>query len=578
VGLQMMTVEYEVPGLVDGVTPAPPLSFDPASDNYRAPDPDGIVRFSAAQMLELTGGNFGLFDPDFGVGGTFADRFVHMIQVRSQGGGASAQISVVDARDPNLAGQEEVLPASAEADFFTDRCVFVPQGSAIAFFGFTATPGQPVVVRINVVAWGSLEDYAELLNQCCCMGAGPSPPPNGAECNNILVVNSQGDLPAPVGSIIQLPDDTIVQVCGMVDLGSDVLRLGTNTVLKGNAATLDGFMTANASLALVIAEGVDMITSELALQNSLGAAVDFDGQNIGSFLPINTFFLNSVVAGTVRDAVNAAISESSVIACQDGFILDGSFVNVAMSSVAMLNPASPTFTGFEVLATASILAMALLNAAIITNAAGQTGLDFAAGATYVNVVQANDVFVLGPGTPLAGVTKADPRFNFKNCVGILDSVTIGNMVFTGNLGGQVTVITVQGAFVRIGNGNAAHPLFVANPANERFSVQGATTAVQVLRYDGLVADQIPIRAFVAVQPDVGGALGYAIRLLQNGLVVANTTMEGQTGSVNQAAGGTYTEGVVTASPGDTFAIEIANLSGTQDLVVAAAQLTSGAPD
>ena len=49
--LQMFTVEYQVPVDVDGVTPAPAFSFDPASPDYKAPDADGVVRFTANQML-----------------------------------------------------------------------------------------------------------------------------------------------------------------------------------------------------------------------------------------------------------------------------------------------------------------------------------------------------------------------------------------------------------------------------------------------------------------------------------------------------------------------------------------------
>jgi hypothetical protein len=172
--LQMFTVEYQVPVAVDGVTPAPPFSFDPASPDFKAADSDGIVRFTAAEMLDLTGGLFGLFDPDFGTGGTFADRFIHMIEVRTSGAGAAAAISVVDARDSALSGQEEILPPAAEADFYTDDCVFVPQGSALGFSGFTPSAGSPVVIRINVVPWGSVEDYATLLNQCCCENLTPS--------------------------------------------------------------------------------------------------------------------------------------------------------------------------------------------------------------------------------------------------------------------------------------------------------------------------------------------------------------------------------------------------------------------
>jgi hypothetical protein len=168
--LQMFTVEYQVPVAVDGVTPAPPFSFDPASPDFKAADSDGVVRFTAAEMMELTEGRLGIFDPDFGVGGTFADRFLHMIEVRTAGSGAAAAISVVDARDSALSGQEEILAPSAETNFYKDNGVFVPQGSALGFSGFTPTSGRPVVIRINVVVWGSIEDYAVLLGSACCLG------------------------------------------------------------------------------------------------------------------------------------------------------------------------------------------------------------------------------------------------------------------------------------------------------------------------------------------------------------------------------------------------------------------------
>jgi hypothetical protein len=209
--LQMRTIEYQVPGLVDGVTPAPPVSFDPESPLYKAPEPDGVVRFTADEITQLTGGNLGLFDPDFGVGGTFADRFLHMIEVRTGGAGAAATISVVDARDPNLAGMEEILAPAAEADFYRDTCVFVPQGAALGLAGFNAVPGQPVVIRINVVAWGSMEDYAHLLEQCCCETATGG---NGGEpCCPPAVITSggPGGLPQDPAAVLSLPAGT----CGL---------------------------------------------------------------------------------------------------------------------------------------------------------------------------------------------------------------------------------------------------------------------------------------------------------------------------------------------------------------------------
>lgn len=163
--VQMHTVEFQVPGLVDGVTPAPVFSFDPRSPNFKKADADGIVRFTAAQMLALTGGNFGTFDPDFGTGGTFADRFLPLIEVVSNGVAGAVRIDIVD--DDGLVVQQNLF-AGAEADFYDRDTNFVPQGSDIAFSGYTATPTQPVVIRIGVVEWTDLEDYGDLRSLVFC--------------------------------------------------------------------------------------------------------------------------------------------------------------------------------------------------------------------------------------------------------------------------------------------------------------------------------------------------------------------------------------------------------------------------
>lgn len=158
-------------------------------------------------------------------------------------------------------------------------------------------------------------------------------------------------------------------------------------------------------------------------------------------------------------------------------------------------------------------------------------------------------------------------------------VPLGNMAFTGNLGGVETVIAVVGTFVRVGNGNpGTHPVFVSNPNNLLFTLEGATAPTQRMLYNGTTSARMCIRGAMSVQDPTASAEGFAIQLLQNGVVIANTTMEGQTGGLVTSAGSIYTEGVVMASPGDEFTFEIANLTSTQNLVVSSALFTVGAAD
>ncbi len=153
---------------------------------------------------------------------------------------------------------------------------------------------------------------------------------------------------------------------------------------------------------------------------------------------------------------------------------------------------------------------------------------------------------------------------------------VGNMAFTGNLGGVNTVIPAAGTFVPIGNGAPAHPLFVANPNNLLFTLLGATTAAQVLRYDGVEPVRLCIRGSISVQDPLFTAEGFALRLLQNGAPIPNASMDGQTGGLITSAGNIYVEALVTAANLDLFTMQLANLTSAQNLNVSSAVFTVGA--
>jgi len=395
----------------------------------------------------------------------------------------------------------------------------------------------------------------------------------GSECSNTLVVNSLSDLPDPIAGRIQLPDDTRVRPCGVVDLGTNVLVCGEGTVIRGNTQSLDGFVTNSASALINASGGQSGVFRTLHLVNNGGPIFDYQGDGVVNF-HLDQVVMSAGSIGRIEDVAVIEIHELELSGMTDGLVVDGANMGMEIAQCLSANNVDG-FTFLTLPATASFSGGILLTENVVVSNATQTALDFAPGATLAGALIISNILV-GAGTALSGVTKAELFYDFRDNIGILDSQSIGNMAFTGNLGGQDTVISVQGAFVPIGNGNAAHPLFVANPSNERFDLEGATTAAQLLRYRNFRDNQLSVRAAVAVQPDaVVGALGFAIRILQNGVPVPNTEIEGQTGGVLLAAGSTYTEGVVTAATDDTFTLEIANTTGTEDLTVSAALLSVG---
>ena len=390
-------------------------------------------------------------------------------------------------------------------------------------------------------------------------------------CEADLIVESLADLPAPIGGIITLPDNTLIRACGAIDLEGNRLNLGVNSVLVGANAAIDGFFTDNPA-SLVIATGVDFTCPGLFFQNDTGPIVDFDGQDVASVMVFATTFQSSLAFGTILDAVMVSLGSIILTGLADGIVMDGTIPNTSIANTFMLN-ASGTFTGITIPATATIGNLEILDTTMQL-APGMTGLSFAVGGTYTRVTVLGSFFT--GGTALAGVTKGDPRFRFLINVGILDSIVAGQMAFSGNLSGVETVISVTGTFVRPGTGNAGtHPVFVASPPNERFSIIGATAPTQQLRYNGLANVQLCVRVTLSVQNQGAGAEGFSARLRQNGVLIPNAVLDGQTGGPAASAGNIGVEALVTAEPGDVFDYEIANLTSTDDLTISSSSLSCG---
>lgn len=179
--MQSYELEFVVSTSLDGVTPSPvfiPINRAPSSPDIdpeslatdvKEPDEDNIYRFDVT--------NLGVIDPDFGVGGSFGDRFIVGLWIDAPNAGdANALVAVFTSRpEGREVVQKLVVPSLAgQTSFYLEDCIFIPQGSLLGLIGFLADPAteSPIIVRLHVKQAETLEEYALLLDSCCCQSPG----------------------------------------------------------------------------------------------------------------------------------------------------------------------------------------------------------------------------------------------------------------------------------------------------------------------------------------------------------------------------------------------------------------------
>jgi hypothetical protein len=248
--MQTFTLEYIVLGSLDGVTPAPAFSVDPNADDYLRPGADQLY----TQVVQ----NLGLIDPDFGVGGSQGNRILSWFWTYGPTPGApGAAVSVVDAQGPGLE-QQQLIDLAAKTQAYVSAARLVPQGSRIKVEGLTASPGQPVVVRFNVLVADTAEDFLTL---CACDTSGGSP--------GTLSVSDEGALVASGVISMNFTGD-----------GVTATPAGPNAVNVAVPGGLQG---------IEVQEDGAQVVAVATILNFEGCDVSSSGPNIATVRPIIVF-------------------------------------------------------------------------------------------------------------------------------------------------------------------------------------------------------------------------------------------------------------------------------------------------
>jgi hypothetical protein len=172
---QQVTVEYHVLGDLDGVTLAPNVVLDPSSEDFNEADDRGI------HVVDVPG-NLGLIDPDLIGPATQGDRCIpwFFLDTNGIGGLPTSRVVVAD----NVQRNNGVPVPTAQFTkfltggvpvFYSDLSTWVPQGSVLALAAYAGDGVK--IVRLNIVAPQDAEEFANILEACCCSAAECADPP-----------------------------------------------------------------------------------------------------------------------------------------------------------------------------------------------------------------------------------------------------------------------------------------------------------------------------------------------------------------------------------------------------------------
>lgn len=214
--LNTIALEYHVTVELDGVTDSPPFAIppDPAArtdrDSQAVLVGDTPATISGRQVFTVE--RLGLIDlTGYLQNGAGADRIVRSILIVGPtpvGVGVTADIGRIFDGQPDPEGRL-VIPVGANG-ISSDNCIYVPQTAQLQLRGLTATPGNPILVRVLVWQPHTVEELGEMTQLCCCRAAQvdeEGEPFNvtalffGAACERTVTLAAPPSAPAGTGMV-----------------------------------------------------------------------------------------------------------------------------------------------------------------------------------------------------------------------------------------------------------------------------------------------------------------------------------------------------------------------------------------
>ncbi len=374
------------------------------------------------------------------------------------------------------------------------------------------------------------------------------------ELTDYVRVEAKKAFPIPAGGIIQLLDNTVYYINGEVNIGTDRLVVGANTLVVGTHNSRDKLVYEGTGAAIQALGGNDLRVEEITIIAATGAyfdAVDAPVVDIGAIKG------NSLRVGRFEDCNEVVVSLCTGNNLESGMEMvnssPGKLLELRTSDLQQQGPASGVILdlGSSVWDT-----IQLIDTLFVSSGTGVDIRGLAANNNLTPVTGRGRVFgniVNGLGDHLDNITSDDVQWAFVNNTGIADSVAVGSFQLEGNA--AVTTIGTQNVFVKAAG---VTTLTMA----KRFD-GGDPVISNNLRYIGL--SPVPVCIQVNAELTKSGALKlFALQVFKNGDPI------GVPFHVETSAARSTTEHVSVVAVADTddeFDLRVANTVDTDDVTI-----------
>jgi len=368
---------------------------------------------------------------------------------------------------------------------------------------------------------------------------------------NEVIITTLSDFPTPAAGVITLSGTTVYRISGSVNIGANILTSLGAIVITGESPAVDALITSNATALINHTSGFPLQVTSIQLTNSTGPVYNVNGQNSAtSNVVLSLNIINgSGSMGTIAGTSRFVLSQTLIANSANGITFSGINQIVSISNFGALN-CTGTFTWFTIPATATLGVCQITNGNV-SLLVGQTGFNISTTATVTTPpVRINTITINGAGTALVGITKANPKYEFFQCIGILNSIVYGSSGFISTAGVTVDTTGTVDFFDITGTGGT----YVFSANSERCGFTANTVTNGELEYTGIKQITAVIQCKISFQ-STGGKHDciFAIWHKPAGGAYSEITESEVlvTAQGSDVAGYCMSEGVKVLSPNDT---------------------------
>jgi hypothetical protein len=371
-------------------------------------------------------------------------------------------------------------------------------------------------------------------------------------------VDSIADLPQPdKNGVITLLDNATYLFIGVVDLLGKRLVCGENTTLLGGSSENCRIKSTGLTGEALITSNYSLPIRNITIEAEI--ALDLEGDGVTTALDwFGVNFTDCATVGTIKDYSNFIMTDSSFLN-SGGLTWAGTIGTVGIFQCFFdCNATNKVFILHENLVITRRFRV-IYSAFIVLS--GETGIDVDAGATIpVEGYILDTVNFAGGGTYIDGILYSDNRSKWINCVGIINSVTLGNMYMKNNE--VATDIIVQNNRYKMAG------VTQVNSLNQRFNHDLDNNSLQYISTNSRVCSITVGLTFLAPTNNV---IGFYIGINRGGAIDPDADRISES-EVYVTANGSrpdnaFFQTLTTINLNDKVYIIVQNKSGTGDVTV-----------